>query len=146
MASPRKTQGLAAHTESITPGCVTVSEGLCVRDKCLKRSDTKYTHTLGTRRCVCVQRVFVGPAGGTWSWAHSVPLEALIARGGQLGGGYGGLAGYGPRWVEPSPALVCPWWEQPGEYMGSWSAPATVHAPDKGSDSIVRLHLWPRAM
>lgn len=56
-----------------------------------------------------------------------------------MGGGCGGLAGYGPPRVEPSPASVCPWWEQPGEGMGSWSGSAMVHTPDKASDSIMRL-------
>lgn len=57
-----------------------------------------------------------------------------------------GLAGHGPLQVEPSPALVYPLWEQPGEYMGSWSRSAMVHTPDKSSDSIIRLHSWPKAM
>ena len=63
-----------------------------------------------------------------------------------LGGGYGGLAGYGPLQVMPNPALVYPQWEQPGEYMGSWSRSTKVHTPDKASDSIIRLHLWPQAI
>lgn len=82
-----------------------------------------------------------------------VPEEALMTRGveggwvdGWMGGGCGGLAGYGPLRVEPSPVLVYPWWEQPGEHMGSWSEPVMVHTPDKASDSIIRLHSWPWAM
>ncbi|TNN72175.1 hypothetical protein EYF80_017603 [Liparis tanakae] len=34
--------------------------------------------------------------------------------GGWMGGGCGGLAGYGPPRVEPSPASAYPRWEQPG--------------------------------
>jgi len=60
--------------------------------------------------------------------------------GGWMGGGCGGLAGYGPPRVEPSSVLVYPWWEQPGEHMGSWSGSVMVHTPDKASDSIIRLH------
>lgn len=44
----------------------------------------------------------------------------------QLGGGYGGLAGYGPLRVKLSTALVYPRWEQPGESAGLvrlWSPP-----------------------
>jgi len=45
-----------------------------------------------------------------------------------MGGGCGGLAGYGPPRVEPSPASVYPWWEQPGSMWAlalgqRWSTP-----------------------
>lgn len=92
--------------------------------------------------CAC------GLASRRWSWAHAVPKEALITQGLDewLGGGCGGLPGYGPLQVRPCPALVYPWWEQPGEYMGSWSGSAMVHTLDKTSDSIIRLHLWPWAL
>lgn len=58
---------------------------------------------------------------------------------GWLGGGCGGLAGYGPQWVEPGPVSVYPWWEQPWERMGYWLGPGMVRTLDKASDSIIRL-------